>query len=79
MSDQPPEPANTDIRIVGGGRPSAEQLAALVVALTPTPPSPAEETAPVREDPWRRAALIEGVGGRPPTSPADLSRLPGGG
>jgi hypothetical protein len=57
------------IEVVAGGEPTPEQLAALVVALTPVevmevPSSPAS--------PWRRAALHEGVGARPATCPADV-------
>lgn len=61
------------IEVVGGGRPSDEQLAALAVALTPVggqPPPPAVgDGVPA----WARAALLEGVGLRTPTRPSDLA------
>lgn len=68
-SDQ--QPAGVDLRIVGGGEPTPGQLAALVIALTPAGDggAGAPATAPA---PWRRAAVIEGVGGRPPVSPTDI-------
>ncbi len=63
-----PAPA---LRVVAGGEPTPEELAALVVALTPTGGGDAQGShGPA---PWLRAAMIEGVGGRPPTSPADLA------
>ena len=63
-------------RIVGGGTPTPEQLAAVVVALTPVAvaddaTTPAE--APTRPSGWRRAALLEAVGSRVFSSPADLA------
>jgi hypothetical protein len=62
-----PAPA---LRVLAGGQPTPEELAALVVALTPTGGAdPQGRSGPA---PWLRAAMIEGVGGRPPTSPADL-------
>ena len=60
--------APPDVVITGGGRPDATQLAALVVALTPTRSNPAGTGPPA----WRRAALLEGVGGSAILSPADL-------
>jgi hypothetical protein len=57
------------VRVVGGGEPTAEQLAAVLVALTPTGGG---DDGHVRTAAWTRAAMIEGVGGRPATSPADL-------
>lgn len=64
-------PAAGQLRVVAGGTPTPEELAALVVALTPTGgdgPGPAPGPAP-----WQRAAMLEGIGGRPATSPADLT------
>jgi hypothetical protein len=54
--------------ITGGGRPDAAQLAALVVALTPGRSSPPGTGPPA----WRRAALLEGIGGATNLSPGDL-------
>jgi hypothetical protein len=60
------------IEVVAGGEPTAEEFAALVVALAPVevtevPSSPAS--------PWRRAALHDGVGARPATCPADVDLI----
>lgn len=57
--------------VVGGGRPSAEELAALAVALTPVAvEDPDRDAAPSG---WIRAALLEGVGERAFASPAELA------
>jgi hypothetical protein len=57
--------------VVTGGRPSDEELAALVVALTPSAPhEPSERPVPA----WSRAALLEGTGSLAITRPADLER-----
>lgn len=65
-------------QVVGGGAPSPEQVAALVIALTPVAVAPPER-AERRVAPWAQAALLEGVGGRSLLSAADLSRavIPG--
>lgn len=57
--------------MVAGGTPTAEELAALVVALTPTGEGPQPEQAPAG---WAEAALLEGVGFRPFHSYVDLDR-----
>lgn len=61
------------------GHPTPEELAAVVVALTPVaaaPPATAESAA-TAVPAWTRAALLEGVGGGPAVaSPADLGRRP---
>lgn len=82
------EPAGVTARVevTGGGVPSDAELAALVVALTPvalTPVAQASTGVEVtrRRDQvpaWARAALLEGVGGRRPTRPSDLSVARGG-
>lgn len=62
-----------EIVVTNGGDPSPEELAAIVVALTPVVVEEADEAA--RDDVprgWNRAALIEGVGGRPSASLPDL-------
>ncbi len=59
---------NGRLVVTGGGRPTPEQLAAVVVALTPI----AEPAAPVGPPAWRRAALLEGVGGASVLAPGDL-------
>jgi hypothetical protein len=56
------------IVVTGGGAPSAEEVAALVVALTPAVPEPGGVATPA----WRRAALTEGVGGPQILTPAAL-------
>ncbi|MFA9433024.1 acyl-CoA carboxylase epsilon subunit [Egicoccus sp. AB-alg2] len=64
------------------GAPSPEELAALVVALTPVASTPAADEAPggegrqVRVPAWTRAALLEGVGGSLAVRPTDLARHP---
>lgn len=58
------------IVVTGGGDPTPEQLAALVIALTPAAGGEEEPDEVPRG--WRRAALIEGVGGRPSASLPDL-------
>ncbi len=64
------EPASVAFRVTGGGELSAEDLAALTVALTPVG-APAARPSP-RGGGWARAAIIEGIGGRPPASLPDL-------
>ena len=56
------------IVVTSGGAPTAEQIAAVVVALTPT----VVQTAPVGPPPWRRAAMLEGTGHPSVHAPADL-------
>lgn len=74
MTDAPVETPR--YRIVGGGTPTREQLAALVVALTPVrviedaAESASDATAPSG---WQRAALLEAVGSRVYSSAADLT------
>jgi hypothetical protein len=61
------------IEVVGGGTASAEELAALVVALTPVAGT-VTETAERRPSmpAWTAAALREGVGGASVLRPSDL-------
>ena len=58
------------IVVTGGGEPTPEQLAAVVIALTPVAVDDGDDDNVPRG--WRRAALIEGVGGRPSASLPDL-------
>ena len=68
--DEQTETPPLALRVTGGGEPTAQELAALLVTLTPTS---SDETGAARGPAaWTRAALIEGVGGRPPTSLADV-------
>lgn len=71
MSGDGETPTAPAFVITGGGEPSAEELAAIVIALTPVA---VEEDAGPDDVPrgWNRAALIEGVGGRPSASLPDL-------
>lgn len=55
-----------------GGVPSPEEVAAVVIALTPVDGGDADRDA--GPPPWRRAAIIEGLGGRPVSKAWDLSR-----
>lgn len=62
------------VEIIAGGEPSPEEIAALVIALTPVPP--ADGGAEVAGGPaaWHRAALLEGIGNAAPIhSAADLA------
>ena len=65
-------------RVTGGGQPTPAQLAAIAIALTPVAAPPAGDDSPDEDDGgrrvsnWVRAAMVEGVGGRPPTSAQDL-------
>lgn len=69
------------IVVTAGGEPTPQELAALVVALTPVRVSggagPEEPTRQEGMPPWQRAALLEGCGLRAVASPSDLS-APGG-
>ncbi len=56
------------IVVTAGGTPSAEEVAALVVALTPAAADPGGAATPA----WRRAALTEGVGRPRILTPAAL-------
>lgn len=60
------------IEFTHGGVPSEEEVAAVVIALTPVDGGDAERDA--GPPPWRRAAIIEGLGGRPVSSAWDLAR-----
>lgn len=55
---------------MGGGGPSAAELAAIVVALTPVE---VEETVEEGPPSWRRAAILEGLGRQPVSSAADMA------
>jgi hypothetical protein len=57
--------------IVRGGQPSAEQIAALTVALTPVVVE--DDTAAAQRSAWTQAALLEGVGTRRVVSAPDLA------
>ncbi len=59
-------------RIVGGGEPTPEQLAALAIALTPV--ARADDGAPAADatSRWALAALREGVGHRTFVAAPDL-------
>ena len=73
MSDHPADiPRTPDIVVTGGGEPTPEQLAALAIALTPVAGDDGDAAPDNVPRGWRRAALIEGVGGRPSASLPDL-------
>jgi hypothetical protein len=69
------QPPTARVEVRGGGAPTPEQLAALVVALTPSggsdEPGGDRPTLPA----WTAAALREGVGGAQVLVPADLRAL----
>lgn len=60
------------IEFVQGGVPSEEEVAAVVIALTPVDGGDADRDAGPPS--WRRAAIIEGLGGRPVSNARDLAR-----
>ncbi len=64
-------PQSPSIVVTGGGEPSPEELAAIVVALTPVAGTEDDGRDEVPRG-WKRAALIEGVGGRPSWALPDL-------
>lgn len=66
-------PRPPDIAVTAGGEPTAEQVAALVIALTPVAGPGQDDAQDTIPRGWRRAALIEGVGGRPSVSLPDLT------
>lgn len=59
--------------LTAGGEPTPEELAALVIALTPAG-APAEDGE--AEPAWVAAALQEGIGRRPFVSADDLASAP---
>lgn len=63
----------TRIEITGGGEVCPEQLAAIVVALTPSATA-GDARAAGRAPAWGRAALLENVGLRRIARPGDLIR-----
>lgn len=74
MSDDSTQGPTATVRIVGGGTPSAEVLAALAVALTPVTVDGADAGGGAAMPAWAQAALLENVGGRRIAAPADLQR-----
>lgn len=75
MTDQPAEPT-ARVEVVGGGTPSPEELAAVVVALTPVVVVDDHRTAEAVPA-WAQAALLENVGRTRVSSRAELTG-PGG-
>ena len=72
-ADQDDAPTPPRYVVTGGGEPSAEELAALMVALTPVAgPAEDDDAAPA----WVDAALQEGIGRRPFVSADDLAAAP---
>lgn len=77
MTAEDPTPDLPRYVVTAGGTPTPDQLAALVVAMTPVP-----APAPVRDDAarpgaawsaWGHAALLEGVGHRTFVAMPDLA------
>ncbi|MDX1659481.1 MAG: acyl-CoA carboxylase epsilon subunit [Nitriliruptorales bacterium] len=62
--------------IVSGGQPSAEELAAIVVALTPVAVDMDDTDDTERPSGWQRAAIWEAVGRRNFTSADDIDAAP---
>lgn len=73
--DDQPTVAPLGLRVVGGGEPTPEELAALVVALTPVavPAAAVGDTGADRTPAWARAARLESVGHAPAVSADDLA------
>jgi hypothetical protein len=68
-----PEQPSARLLVLGGGDPTAEELVAIVVALTPATgvgSSPTDRPAVLA---WTAAALTEGVGGPAISRPSDLT------
>jgi hypothetical protein len=72
-SEHDPEQPGARLRVVGGGVPTSEELAAIVVALTPAGGSGAPDADRPAVPAWTAAALTEGVGGPAISRPSDLS------
>lgn len=58
--------------VTGGGEPTPEELAAVAIALTPVTGGEEDVDDGTQAGGWRRAALVEGVGGRNAASLPDL-------
>lgn len=69
-SEASPGSAGARIVVTGGTEPSVEEIAALVIALGAVDVAPVDEASTV--DAWRRAALVEAVGGARVLAPANL-------
>jgi hypothetical protein len=67
------EPPGDRLQVVGGGDPTAEELAAIVVALTPAAGGGTPHAARAAVPAWTAAALAEGVGGPAISRPGDLT------
>lgn len=65
---EPTDRAGSRFVITHGGEPGPEQLAALVIALTPS----VDAATSTRPPAWRQAALLEGIGGARVLTPGDL-------
>lgn len=61
------------IVVTGGGTPTAAELAAVIVALTPGTSSDDAEHAATDRSAWLEASLLEGVGFRPFVSVTDVA------
>lgn len=74
MSASEETPTTPRYVVTGGGTPTPEQLAALVIAMTPVA-APAEDTGPSSgaASPWAHAALLEGIGHRTFVALPDLA------
>jgi hypothetical protein len=70
--DETSTPSPLALQLVGGGEPTPEELAAVLVALTPVGGDDGGDGSPATPA-WTRAAMLEGIGGRPAASPADLA------
>ena len=71
MSSDVEDEREVAFAVTGGGEPSAEELAAITIALTPVAGDDEADDG-TQASGWRRAALVEGVGGRNAASLPDL-------
>jgi hypothetical protein len=71
-SEHDPEQPGARLRVVAGGVPTSEELAAIVVALTPAGGGAPDADRPAVPA-WTAAALTEGVGGPAISRPSDLT------
>jgi hypothetical protein len=69
------QPPAVRVEVRGGGTPTPEQLAALVVVLAPSGGPDGLDEGPPALPAWTAAALREGVGGAQVLAPADLREL----
>jgi hypothetical protein len=63
MSEDPVEPQPPRLRVIKGGEPTAEELAALIAVVALRPAAPAEEERSLRQplSAWVASGLVKGT------------------